>query len=214
MKFTRREAEEVARDNYNLIHEVAKSFNKNILPYSDLLSAGHLGFAKSINTFDKSRGFEFSTYAMNCIRNEIISAISKERKHLEGDISMSAPISNTKEFESLELEGVTSNNVIEDMDVEISLLLKEDIEILLKGVSKLHARERFVIENRYGFNGRTPKSQKEIGDILNRTQPAISMIEKQAVKKLSIILKGELELENTEFYSGGANDPIRYSETA
>jgi RNA polymerase primary sigma factor len=67
----------------------------------------------------------------------------------------------------------------EDRLMETSL--KEDIKTVL---GTLTDKERDVVELRFGLNGRSPMSLKEIGDLYSLTKERIRQIEKKALEKL------------------------------
>lgn len=208
--FTEEEAERIAEENVNLIHEVANKFRTTShLSYEEIAGAGSYGYAKAIKTFDKNKNIQFSTYAYTCIRNEIITFLKKESK-FQGDLSLSREIYDIKDEGSLSFEDFVSNDIIDGMDVELKILLAEDISVLIDAINMLHPRERFLIENRYGVGGRKEKTQQEIGEMLNRTQAGISKMEKQIMKKLFLLLKDKLELEGNAYYNGGRNKPVAY----
>ncbi|MEX0675221.1 MAG: sigma-70 family RNA polymerase sigma factor [Gaiellaceae bacterium] len=57
-------------------------------------------------------------------------------------------------------------------------------EVLLKILESLSARERMVLELRYGLDGQTPKTLDEVGRAFNVTRERIRQIENQSLKKL------------------------------
>ena len=57
-------------------------------------------------------------------------------------------------------------------------------EALMQCVSKLPEREREIMELRFGLNGGTEHTQKEVADILNISQSYISRLEKKILLKL------------------------------
>lgn len=63
--------EEKIRENINLVHALAARFKGRGIEYDDLFQAGCIGLIKSIDGFDASRGFAFSTYAVPVILGEI-----------------------------------------------------------------------------------------------------------------------------------------------
>lgn len=69
--------------NVNLVYAV---FNKSFYMYrdyeEDLIQEGLMGLWKACRTFDASLGFEFSTYAVKVIRNEMGMFIRKIRREL------------------------------------------------------------------------------------------------------------------------------------
>jgi RNA polymerase primary sigma factor len=94
-------------------------------------------------------------------------------------VSLDAPVFNDGSASSIA-------DFIEDdrQSPEDSLLdvaLKEDIRRLLDSLSE---REREVIEMRFGLEGKSPMSLKEIGEIFNLTKERIRQIEKRALERL------------------------------
>ena len=61
----------IAQSNIGLVHACCKRFKGKGIEYEELFSAGSLGLAKAINSFDKERGCAFSTYAFPVIMGEI-----------------------------------------------------------------------------------------------------------------------------------------------
>ena len=59
-----------------------------------------------------------------------------------------------------------------------------DREILRNCIEKLGAREREIIDMRYGLSGRKELTQKEVADILGISQSYISRLEKKIIRKL------------------------------
>ncbi len=68
-----KEREEKIRANINLVHACAARFKGRGVDYDDLFQAGCIGLIKSVDGFDKSKGFAFSTYAVPVILGEIRS---------------------------------------------------------------------------------------------------------------------------------------------
>lgn len=58
-------------NNIGLVHSCAKRFKGKGVEYDDLFQAGCVGLVKAAGSFDKSRGFAFSTYAVPAILGEI-----------------------------------------------------------------------------------------------------------------------------------------------
>lgn len=58
-----------------------KYFTKVKKHEEDLMQCGYLGLWKACQTFDESKGFAFSTYAVKCIRNEMAIWLRSELKY-------------------------------------------------------------------------------------------------------------------------------------
>ena len=59
------------QDNLGLVHSLAGRFKGRGIEYEELYAAGCEGLVKAANGFDKSRGLQFSTYAVPVILGEI-----------------------------------------------------------------------------------------------------------------------------------------------
>lgn len=57
--------------NLGLVHRCAKRFRGRGLEYDDLYQAGCVGLIKAYDAFDRTRGVQFSTYAVPVILGEI-----------------------------------------------------------------------------------------------------------------------------------------------
>jgi len=63
--------QKLAEDNLLLVIKIAKQYKNLGLLYEDLIGLGNIGLVYASNKFDPNLGFEFSTYASDCIRGEI-----------------------------------------------------------------------------------------------------------------------------------------------
>jgi len=59
--------------------------------------------------------------------------------------------------------------------------LRDDIN---EALAALSAKEREIVEMRYGLNGAIPMSLKEIGELYNLTKERIRQIEKKAIERM------------------------------
>ncbi len=63
--------EEFIADNLRLVNHLCKRFAGRGIEYDDLYGAGCVGLVKAADSFDETRGFCFSTYAVPVILGEI-----------------------------------------------------------------------------------------------------------------------------------------------
>jgi RNA polymerase primary sigma factor len=223
--------EKLLRANLRFVVNVAKKYQNQGLPLTDLISEGNIGLINAIERFDVDKGYHFISYAVWWIRQAILKAIceksrlirlplnranelvqiEKARKHVqqtmseESEIREVAKALNMKSSHVANLVNISRDIVsldtpvyaekdssilgdfIEDQryelpeDVVVIKAMKKDVNDLLATLSK---KESEILQYRFGLNGKSPLSLKEIGDRYNLTKERIRQIEKKAVKRL------------------------------
>lgn len=149
--------------NLRLVVYIAKKFENTGIGIEDLISIGTIGLAKGVNTFKADKNIKLATYASRCIENEILMYLRRTNK-LKGEVSLDEPLNKDQDGNELLLsdilgtEGdVTSRNIEDEVDKSL----------LKASISKLNAREKDIMEMRFGLkNGGNEKTQKEVADEL------------------------------------------------
>lgn len=199
--FTYEEKDQHARENESLVFYVVKMFQSSRIDYDELVSIAMVGFAKALHAFDKKRNVKFSTYAINCIKNEILFFLRKERNHVKNSISMSSVLSMDKNGNSLSLEETISGLDNDERSVEDGIMLSGDIEVLRKSLEDLSPKEQYIITYRYGLDRGIIKTQREIADAIGMSQANVSKIEKNILDKIKKILKDKYYLTEDLYLS-------------
>ena len=181
----RLESDEGARQiliehNLRLVVYIAKRFENTGTGLEDLISIGTIGLVKAINTFRADKNIKLATYASRCIENEILMYI---RKHSNArcEISIDEPLNTDWDGNELLLSDVLGS---EEDSVLFELEQLEEKMIIRRAVASLDDREREIIELRYGMNGTTELTQKEVADRLGISQSYISRLEKKIISRL------------------------------
>lgn len=159
--------EQVILNNVGMVGIVLKSLNLNPLD-EDLFSIGLIGVIKAVNTFNPDKGFTFSAYATQIIRNEILMTFRKKRIIPAFSIDEPYELGNGESVDCSEM--IADNRKFED-EVIADMQMK-------KMLSNLSDREKKIIS--LSMDGKT---QREIGEILGLTQSYISRIIKSIYKK-------------------------------
>jgi RNA polymerase primary sigma factor len=217
--------------NLRFVVNVAKKYQNQGLPLSDLISEGNIGLMNAIERFDVEKGYHFISYAVWWIRQAILKAIceksrmirlplnranelvqiEKVRKEIQGQsgedqeikriaktlnmdedhvadlinisrdlISLETPVYYEKDS-SLLGDFVEDEGYTQPEDAVMEKSLQEDINQVL---GTLTDKEAEIVQYRFGLNGRSPLSLKEIGDRYSLTKERIRQIEKKALKRL------------------------------
>lgn len=179
--------EKLAEKNLKLVYYVVNQFINCGIPYDELFSVAIVGFAKAINTYDSQRNVKFSTYAYNCIKNEILFFLRKEKMHLQNDVSLNKILAVDKKGNNFNLEQIVKERKKESYAEEV-VIEKENMEYLEKVLNQLSDREYYIIAHRYGLNNAEIKTQKEIAEAIGMSQANVSKLEKTILEKIKRLL--------------------------
>ena len=166
--------------NLRLVVYIARKFDSVGISVEDLISIGTIGLIKAVNTFCSDRNIKLATYASRCIENEILMYLRKISTQ-KNEISIDEPLNIDWDGNELLLSDVLGSDGDEvSRGVEL-----EDERYQLNGfVNKLPAREKQIMEMRFGMNGYNEYTQKEVADTLGISQSYISRLEKRIILKL------------------------------
>ena len=164
---------------------IARRFENTGVGVEDLISIGTLGLVKAVNTFRSDKNIKLATYASRCIENEILMYLRKiSGRH---EVSLDEPLNTDWDGNELLLSDVLGSD--ED-SVSRAIEEAEEKKALYRAVGTLSARERMIIEYRFGLCGRTELTQKEVADLLGISQSYISRLEKRILAKLRREMEG------------------------
>lgn len=168
--------------NLRLVVYIAKKFDNTGVGVEDLISIGTIGLIKSINTYNPSKNIKLATYASRCIENEILMHLRRTSK-MKLEVSIDEPLNvdwDGNELLLSDILGTEEDIIYKDMELEV------EKKLLKKAVDKLPAREKKIIELRYGLTSQDGKelTQKEVADMMGISQSYISRLEKKIMKRL------------------------------
>ena len=174
--------EKLAINNIGLVKFlVYKRFYNTKYDKEDLMSIGIIGLINAIDTFDISKGFEFSTYVSRCITNEILMFIRKNEKN-----------SNNCSLDEVEL--ILKN----DNDITHNYEQNEIYRIIDTLVDKLDGKDKIIIKLYFGFDNNS-YTQEEIATKLKVSQAYVSRLLNKALRYLKYQLE-KLEIIETNSF--------------
>lgn len=188
-KLSPEEKEILATQNYKLVYSVAHEF-KGSVPFDEIESTALVGFAKALDSFDKEKSKEtkakFATYAIRCMRNEVISFLRKENKRMNNETyAEQAYVYNSDGKETLKIDIITQEDL--NSRLEETIIHDEQMAVLFEVLKELTPHERQILIYRYGLFDEDIKTQKEIADSLNVSQASISKSQHRIEQKLKKI---------------------------
>ncbi|MDW7674395.1 MAG: RNA polymerase sporulation sigma factor SigE [Bacillota bacterium] len=166
--------------NLRLVVYIARKFENTGIGIEDLVSIGTIGLIKAVNTFDPAKKIKLATYASRCIENEILMYLRRNNK-TRTEVSFDEPLNIDWDGNELLLSDVlgTENDIIyKSIEEEV------DKKLLYAAMLKLSAREKRIMELRFGLKNGVEKTQKEVADLLGISQSYISRLEKRIIKRL------------------------------
>ncbi|CAM5187454.1 RNA polymerase sigma factor OS=Ureibacillus acetophenoni OX=614649 GN=SAMN05877842_101388 PE=3 SV=1 [Ureibacillus acetophenoni] len=166
--------------NLRLVVYIARRFDNTGTPIEDLISIGSIGLIKAIETFNTEKNIKLATYASRCIENEILMHLRKTSR-MKGEVSLDEPLNSDPDGNELLLSDIlgTEEEIIMN-DVE----KKIERATMFQAINGLSERERYIMECRFGLNGKQEMTQKEVADHLGISQSYISRLEKKIILDL------------------------------
>ncbi len=166
--------------NLRLVVYIAKKFDAVGANVEDLISIGTIGLIKAVNTFRPEKNIKLATYASRCIENEILMYLRKTSV-LRGEISIDEPLNVDWDGNELLLSDVLGS---EGDEVGRGVEQEAENKLLLSLVERLNKREKQIMELRFGLNGKSEHTQKQVADMLGISQSYISRLEKRIIRNL------------------------------
>jgi RNA polymerase sigma factor (sigma-70 family) len=169
---------QIVRANLRLVVSIAKKHVNNVQSLFELVSDGNVTLMRTVERFDYSRGFRFSTYASWSIMRSFARTVPKERYQMDHF--------TTGNEEILDIASGLQTYNPDELNLPE---LRESIEAVL---TQLSPRERAILIEHYGLDaGREPQTLDQISQGLGVSKERVRQIEAQAIKKLRRIMNPE-----------------------
>ena len=181
--------EEFINNNIGLvINIVINNFMNVDYDKKELVATGCEALVKAADTYDISKGNEFSTYARSCIYNEIMTFLRK-LKNDSSVLSFDDVAYLSNDGNDLKLEDVVPSKV----DIERDYVEKEhsklELKLLKKSMECLSERNREILMLYFGFYNNKRYTCEEIGRMMNMGKAGVSIAIKRSLRKLNDRIK-------------------------
>lgn len=166
--------------NLRLVVYIAKKFENAGINVEDLISIGTIGLIKAVNTFNPEKNIKLATYASRCIENEILMFLRRSSK-TKSEVSFDEPLNIDWDGNELLLSDIlgTENDIVyHHIEEEVNR------NLLVYALKKLSAREKQIMEMRFGLINGREMTQKEVADKMGISQSYISRLEKKIIGRL------------------------------
>ena len=150
----------------------------------DLLQIAIIALIKSVDSFDYTRGYSFTSYAGRIINNELMM-LWRKYKNLPIILNLEDAPLLVKSDDSISYTDMVSNpniNIEEDYIYEVTKSL------ILSKLDILSERNKNIICDYFGLTNNQKISMQKLGIKYNLTQPSISRIIQKSLSKIKFEL--------------------------
>ena len=135
---------------------------------------------KAVKTFDPDKNIKLATYASRCIENEILMYLRKT-SNSKAEMSFDEPLSIDWDGNELTLRDVLGT---EPDEISEEIEYEDEKRLLRYVVAKLSPKEKDIMFERFGLDGRPVQTQKQLADKMGISQSYISRLEKRILNKI------------------------------
>ena len=163
--------------NLRLVSHIARKYTVPGHGQDDLISIGVIGLIKAVNSYKPGSGTALGTYAARCIENEILMTLRASRKY-RGDVSLQDSVGTDGEGNDITYMDILGTD---PDDLENAVIHRVTLDRVQQVLSSLPARERLVLEMRYGLTDGRQHPQHEVAQVLGISRSYVSRVEKKAI---------------------------------
>ena len=169
--------------NLRLVVSIAKKFVDHTWSFDELVSEGNVALMRAVEKFNFALGNRFSTYATYAVQRHFFRLSQRGRR------LRSRFVSDDAALESRAAEPpAPAQPTAEQLDT---------LKTLFAGfLEELEPRERRIVVARFGFDGKAPRTFRELGAQMGVCKERIRQIQGRAMEKLKS-LAAEARLEQT-----------------
>jgi len=172
----------IVRLNMPLVLAMAKRTRLSNIDFNEMVSEGNMALLRSVEKFDCSRGFKFSTYSCRAILKSFSRVAMRASRYRGKFPAEFDPALERSDYQDRQRDGIVADCVDE---------LKE---IFLENLADLSDVERRVITERFALGAAVsappqPKTLEQVGNIIGVTKERVRQIQNNALKKMRLALE-------------------------
>jgi RNA polymerase primary sigma factor len=169
--------------NLRLVVSIAKKFVDATWSFDELVSEGNVALMRSVEKFNFALGNRFSTYATYAIQRHFYRLSHRGRQLRQRFVA---------DDEALKGEAAAEPTHEYRSGEQIAMLK----DLFAGFLAELEPRERRIVVARFGFDGKPPRTFRELGSQMGVCKERIRQIQGRAMDKLRE-LAAEAKLEQT-----------------
>ena len=173
----------IITSNLRLVVSIAKKFIDPSNSFEELVSDGNVALMRAVEKFNFALGNRFSTYATYAIQRHFFRMSHKGRQQRNRFVSSDESLKDrAEETPSAEYCSAEQIGVLK--------------EVFSSFLGDLEPRERQIVVARFGFDGKPPRTFRELGSAMGVCKERIRQIQTRALDKLRDMAAG-VKLEHT-----------------
>lgn len=174
---------EIVNANFPLVMAMTKHSRFASLDINEMISEGNMALLRSINKYDLTRGYRFSSYSCR----SILKAFSRVALRI-GRHRHRFPTEHEETFElNDQMEQRRKDQNDHFVDVLQAVLSRNSAH--LSEMERLVIKERFAVEPEKEGEEPEPKTLGEVGDMVGLTKERVRQIQNRALDKLRTAMK-------------------------
>lgn len=173
----------IVRVNMPLVLAMAKRTRLSHVDFNELISEGNMALLRSVDKFDCSRGFKFSTYSCRAILKSFSRVAMRTSRYRGKFPAEYDPALERSDFVERQRESMTIDCVDELKEIFLSNLAG------LTDVERTVITERFAIGQLDVSTSHNSKTLEQVGVIIGVTKERVRQIQNNALKKMRVALE-------------------------
>jgi RNA polymerase primary sigma factor len=177
---------EIVNANFPLVLAMARNTRFTMLDMNELISEGNMAMLRSINRFDLTKGYRFSSYACRSILkafSRVAMRTSRHREHFQTEYEVPLDGNDFKESRQEEIR----QNFLDELERILSMNAAH-----LNDIERRVIAERFALQPGIASDGGEPKTLGEVGEMVGLTKERVRQIQNRALEKLRIAMRNRI----------------------